>query len=484
MKHLLYLIIFLVCTGTINLNSQPLWEYVDSSMGAYSITVNLDNSFDGNIITIVNSKEERHAKSLIEIHDINTGAVLKQSEYDIDSFTTIDLEWIYPIPETEKYIIVGEAHSKKNNITRGYFLKTIWDKELNLLSDTIIKVPNFEKGYYLWNHRGVITDSGDLYYIGICGIVKYNINETMILKMDRSGNILNTKHIEEIDGRYPIYASAIEETLNHTGLICTGVGNYTIDYDLNILDTIMSDSKLFAHQKSYIRKFNDKHYLITGKYFGNSEVGILKVDSALNIMEEYNFGLPQGWELGLVRRNFDWIDTSSVFIGAYEVTYGKYFVLANFNSNMKPNWIKYYGRGGEKYGYIPYSILATQDGGCVVVGLRGKPKKYQVPRNRKAWMMKFDAEGNTVSTDELEKSDWSITVYPNPSSGDFKLYVEGTHKSAKLHISDMQGRQIKVINDIKQGDNSFNFSNLLKGMYIWTLEGKGGVIGSGKWVKK
>ncbi len=481
MKHLLYLIIFLVCA--INLNSQPLWEYVDSSMGAYSITVNLDNSFDGNIITIVNSKEERHTKSLIEIHDINTGMVLKQSEYDIDSFTTIDLEWIYPIPETEKYIIVGSADYGYGNTKRGYFLKTIWDKELNLLSDTVIKVPDFEKGYYLWNHRGVITDSGDLYYIGICGILRYYIKETMIIKMDRSGNILNTKYIKSDDGRYPLFASAIEETLNHTGLICTGAGNYTIDYDLNILDTIMSDSKLFTHQKSCIRKFNDKHYLITGKYSGNSDAGILKVDSALNVVEEYSFGLPQGVEVGLIRRNFDWIDSSSIFIGAHEVSYGKYFVLANFNSNIRLNWIKYYGTGS-KHGYIPYSILATQDGGCVVAGLRGKPKKYQVPENRKAWMMKFDAEGNTVSTDDFEKSDWSITVYPNPSSGDFKLYVEGSHKSAKLHISDMQGRQIKAITDIKQGDNSFNFSNFPKGMYIWTLEDKGGVIGSGKWVKK
>jgi len=101
-----------------------------------------------------------------------------------------------------------------------------------------------------------------------------------------------------------------------------------------------------------------------------------------------------------------------------------------------------------------------------------------------AWMQKFYSDGNTVSTIEPNLNVWAITVYPNPSAGDFNIKIEGDSHDAKLMMYDLQGRMIESISGLNQGDNTMHFDNIPAGMYVWKLYNKDRELGSGKWVKR
>ncbi len=119
-----------------------------------------------------------------------------------------------------------------------------------------------------------------------------------------------------------------------------------------------------------------------------------------------------------------------------------------------------------------------------MVGGRGKYRNYQLPKGLGAWMKKFDADGNSVSTQDIPKSLWEITLFPNPSQGDFKIAIDGNAQKTMLQLYDMQGRKVKSFSNLVEGINYINMYNVPKGIYLWKLEKEGRIIGDGKWVKR
>jgi len=101
-----------------------------------------------------------------------------------------------------------------------------------------------------------------------------------------------------------------------------------------------------------------------------------------------------------------------------------------------------------------------------------------------SWMKKFDADGNSVGTSDIPKSSWEITVYPNPSQGDFKVDIGGNARDTRLKLFDMQGKLVKTYDNLLSGINRLNLQNLSQGMYVWKMEKDGKILGSGKWVKR
>lgn len=77
-----------------------------------------------------------------------------------------------------------------------------------------------------------------------------------------------------------------------------------------------------------------------------------------------------------------------------------------------------------------------------------------------------EATEATLSTHKIDI--YSAKVFPNPSNGNFNVRYTSASKTYKLEIYNMAGQVIanRIVDNSSNGDNSFNFSNLAKGIYI------------------
>jgi hypothetical protein len=129
-------------------------------------------------------------------------------------------------------------------------------------------------------------------------------------------------------------------------------------------------------------------------------------------------------------------------------------------------------------------LVACSDGGFLVYGIKGKKVDYSyIPVDYGTWILKLDENGNTVSTADPVPGKWEITVFPNPSTGDFRIDIAGDTQDATLMLFDMQGRMMRHYEQLGQGQHTFDFSALPVGTYIWKLTHKGKALGEDRWVK-
>jgi hypothetical protein len=70
--------------------------------------------------------------------------------------------------------------------------------------------------------------------------------------------------------------------------------------------------------------------------------------------------------------------------------------------------------------------------------------------------------GIVLGTNETKVSDSKLSVYPNPTNGDFSIKTDGNSKAA---IYNQEGRVVKSM-DLKKGVNESNISELPNGVYL------------------
>ena len=86
----------------------------------------------------------------------------------------------------------------------------------------------------------------------------------------------------------------------------------------------------------------------------------------------------------------------------------------------------------------------------------------------------------TVNTQKVFLPNLAVETFPNPFEEMVQFKVEGKEfNSIQLNIFDLTG---KLIRTSSHSQNQFSFyrNQLLSGMYIYTLEGDGAMISSGK----
>ena len=149
--------------------------------------------------------------------------------------------------------------------------------------------------------------------------------------------------------------------------------------------------------------------------------------------------------------------------------------------NNQELWTKIFG--GEAY-YVPYSIVATQDSGCIISGIRYDSVNFQVQDVCEGFIMKLDKDGRQVLTQLFEhgqpKAD-EATCYPNPAGEaiHFKLALQHTYE---VTIRDVNGRTVKHENKYNNL-SALPISDLPPGIYFYHIT-SGTKHYSGKFVKE
>jgi hypothetical protein len=227
---------------------------------------------------------------------------------------------------------------------------------------------------------------------------------------------------------------------------------------------------------------NDTVMLVTGRdrvATGDSYMGMVKIDTAINLLKYNTFnnsGDTTDDTPGMLT-SLDYINTDIIFYGGFlnrQPFENTIINLFKTDTTLEIKWKKYYG-GDASYGLN--SILATNDGGCVLAGSYCKP----LANERDIFIMKVNNDGNFSWVYNLPVTFLELKVYPNPGN-DFMI-VNNPPSNTKLILYNINGQKLKELElDVS---NSVNTEDLESGMYFYQLiDKKDNVVAKGKWVKK
>ena len=486
------------------MNSQSTWEFtsrVDSTevgngYGLDEAVMNFHRLENGDLLSMAKRyylNNPNDTKTVLRLHKGETGEAYKEVVYNLDSVETL-LSWAFYDKEKKIFTLVGSATyiDIENEYKKGRFLITRWDKDLNLLSDTLIDFLPSEKKYYPYYFSGNYTSNGD--YLVFCryteGFEYFGLNEKEIaLLINKDGKIekyyipddelLNEKHSTVFEDkkrdRYVLFGQ-FETIYLNKDFKETGRENlYTNNVECEFLNACNA------------RMINGDTVLFTADIDDNNKglaylsMTDMKIKKAV-VLTTSEFPV---YEFFLMNKSMDYIDTSAIYFALQGLDEeNPYYTISKVNSELEPYWIKYFSLN-DTLSHFLFSVMATPDGGVVIGGSRWHLTKDAQPLpGIWSWIKKFDAEGNSLAAFEPVKDAWAITIYPNPSEGEFKIRVEGEPlQDTKVEIFDMHGYRVESINTLHQGENNLELSELPQGMYLWRILKKGKVIGTGKWNK-
>ena len=135
-------------------------------------------------------------------------------------------------------------------------------------------------------------------------------------------------------------------------------------------------------------------------------------------------------------------------------------------------WTKHYGGPGHEH---CYAVRQTADGGYIAVG---HSKSFTA--NTEIMFVKSDANGNVLSSVEELAVNNSLGIYPNPTTGIFKIDLGGDLSASTYKIFNMLGQEvvsgtINVLNqsscktiDMKGKDSGIYFVTVQSAKYLTT----------------
>lgn len=146
-----------------------------------------------------------------------------------------------------------------------------------------------------------------------------------------------------------------------------------------------------------------------------------------------------------------------------------WFHLIKLNQDLGIIWEKWYG--GDAY-YSLNSILATSDGGCLMVGTK---YSHSVENQFiQGYYIKVDANGNEEWTLDVEIPEWSYKVYPNPTQSVFN--IENNEMDIhSVELFDISGKLLNSVQDCNNRTISIDLSSFPPGVYLAKIKSSKGI---------
>jgi len=158
-------------------------------------------------------------------------------------------------------------------------------------------------------------------------------------------------------------------------------------------------------------------------------------------------------------------------------TLDSWFHLIKINPDLTPIWENWYG--GDAY-YFLYSILATSDSGCLMVGNRYDYETQD--QERDIYVVKVNSEGLIVWTQEIQTDKPLFNIFPNP--GENLINIRLTKGEFDFELFNLNG-QILINQQIQSQVNTINTESLKSGLFFYRItDHKNNIIQAGKWIRK
>lgn len=223
-----------------------------------------------------------------------------------------------------------------------------------------------------------------------------------------------------------------------------------------------------------IQNGGEENYFISGSTQTNSngkfDMFLASIDTAANIIWQNNYG---GENYDYCVAMINTVDNNLLLVGTSK-SYGNsadIFVVKT-DGLGEQIWSLTIGDDNIDYGN---NILATDDGGCIVIGQSQNDEGvFNVA------LIKISSNGIieniTWQTETQVQKD--ISFGPNPMKEKGNFYYSGNDKLT-VNITDINGQTVKSFN-INQGSTGFNKENLKSGIYIFTIMNERNIVVSGK----
>ena len=118
---------------------------------------------------------------------------------------------------------------------------------------------------------------------------------------------------------------------------------------------------------------------------------------------------------------------------------------------------------------MPYKILATNDGGALILS-----HKYDwnspYPNQRDIHILKVDSNGyysGMTSIDEITGGPLQVLVYPNPAKSIIHI-ATGFYDNLDFQLYDLQGKNL-IHKRLNGSNHTISVEQLPPGMYLYTI---------------
>ncbi len=233
---------------------------------------------------------------------------------------------------------------------------------------------------------------------------------------------------------------------------------------------------------------SENSYLLSGNKNrhnpSHANMGIIKLNAADQILNEYNFGLmPDTNTYAGSSDHIDFRNPDTIFFSGtgnfaqYPYQSEPSWIIVNcLDSNLNLRWQTIYG--GDAF-YHSWEVYATSDGGCIVAASK---YDYTLPEyDYDVVLLKYDNTGLLTSVPETGEIPLSLSVYPNP--GVDMIKIDNTYENAVFQLFDETGRSI-LNTTLDLGLNQINVHGINTGIYIYLITIEQKPVSSGKWIKR
>jgi hypothetical protein len=262
-------------------------------------------------------------------------------------------------------------------------------------------------------------------------------------------------------------------------LVGNGAGFIKMDTLFNVIGADSTRGQI--NLASNIKKIANNKLLYCGEMAisPKSKMRVLILDTVFNIQNTYTSTSQDTMLKSPAYQNVDFINKNNIYVAftnSFQDLYPfgtdpSWIDVINFDSLLNVRWKKHIG--GDMY-YGVNSILATTDGGCMIIGTfyNNAIGIHQ----RDFFALKLDSLGNTVmSIPNNIGLNSGISVFPNPCSNMLTVTLnQQITKPVTIQIFNVLGKEIFQTLTTNT-ENTFNISDLSNGIYLVKIENESGV---------
>jgi hypothetical protein len=133
-------------------------------------------------------------------------------------------------------------------------------------------------------------------------------------------------------------------------------------------------------------------------------------------------------------------------------------MLTKFDKDLHQIWSRYY-EGNDMF-YDLNSVMATDDGGCIMTGVCSKKDSYHTFYT---YILKVDADGYDAIAENAEQTVKPYHCYPNPTSDRIFIDISPDVECTRIDVYAIDGR---LLQSQSSDFETVDMSNLEPGIYI------------------
>jgi len=435
-----------------------------------------------------------HTTKPNEIFGASQGLIVK-----LDKNGTIIDDLHISIPNRRYIIAHLTFNSKDSVIAFGYSTDTLQhplgghnqmklefrrlDTNLHIYYEKTFSFPSQYRSFICEMREGIYGN----YFI--CGCIhQYDSSGTLypyLYVLNENLDSINARFYLDDRGKPQYAKQLLDSTIWLTDALNSSY--YIIDNEMNLIE--FEYARPHRINNPYGIKWDtDTSFYMTGEWDdGNDhDIGLYRqtrpIDTSHSIFKPWGtsyLDMPGFSALDFRNKDSIFIGGTKAF-GMYYATWSNWYYVLQTDSSLNIRWERFYG--GDAC-YWMQKIIASNDGGCILVGTR-YDYQHVTEEELDIHVLKLNSEGLLVSTPEEPSIEMrEALVFPNPGSNYLKVRVAAHYKQSIFELFDLNGR-IVLTKSINGKWGEINTSALPSGSYIYRVWNEEGLFESGKWLKR